>query len=77
MTRTIPEPVRAWAWHTARAVLILTALAAVVAVGSVLLYATAYAISGHGSWLPPLLLLGGAVLVVGTVTWLRAGRTRP
>lgn len=74
---TIPEPVRAWAWHTARVGLVLAAIAAITAVGALLLLATAYAIVGYGSWLIPAALLGVAVLVVGTVSWLRAGKARP
>jgi hypothetical protein len=73
----IPEPVRAWAWHTLRALAVLAALAATVTVGSLLLLSTAYAIAGHGNWLLPATIAVVGVLATGTVTWLKADKTRP
>lgn len=75
--KTVNEPFRAWAWHIARAAVILIVAAAIVAAGSAFLLTTAYAIAGHGSWLIPGGFLVAAVVAAGTVTWWRAGKARP
>jgi hypothetical protein len=75
--KTINEPLRAWAWHVVKAACIVVLIALAAALLLALIWTAAWALAGHGSWLPLLAVALAVVLVAGTASWLKSGRTRP
>jgi hypothetical protein len=77
MTARIPEPARAWAWHTARVLAALVALTVILTAGALLILTIAHAIAGTAPWWIPAGLVGLGGLLGGTASWWLAGGQRP